>query len=144
MIITRALFLTSFSIAVGFADMDHVMAENNLEKRSELAMKNAHEALDRSRQAYQHRNDDEDQKALDEVARSVELCKESLDQSGKNPRRSPKYFKRAEIELRKLIRRLDSFRIERGVDDREPIDKLLEQSHRIHEELIAGIMGKKK
>jgi hypothetical protein len=139
----RALCLAPLLIAVCFAGLDQVMAEQNLEKRSELALKNAHAALDGARQAFKDGDLGAEAKALEEVGRSVELSKQSLDQSGKNPRRSPKYFKKAEIEVRKLIRRLDSFRLEMSVDDRGPVDKLIDFSHKVHEDLIAGIMGKK-
>ena len=141
--IRRIVFLTLVSMSLCWADLTLVMAEPNLEKRSEKAMKNAHAALDRARQALKDRDQTAETAAIAEIGESVELCKESLDKSGKNPRRSPKYFKRAEIEIRKLIRRLDSFRLEMSFDDRESIDKLIARFHQIHEEIILGIMGKK-
>jgi hypothetical protein len=139
----RVFCLSLVSAACCLADLDLVKAEPNLEKRSEKAFKNAHAAFDRARQAFKDGDAVAEANALGEVGQSIELGKQSLDESGKNPRRSPKYFKRAEIELRKLIRRLDNFRIEQSVDDRATVDKLLELGHRIHEELILGIMGKK-
>jgi hypothetical protein len=141
--IARALSLLFCTAFCCLADLEMVKAEPNLEKRSEKALKNAHAALDKARQNLKDGDRVSELQALTEVGESVELAKKSLDDSGKNPRRSPKYFKRAEIELRKLIRRLDNFRIEQSVDDREPTDKLLEMCHRIHEDLILGIMGRK-
>jgi chemotaxis regulatin CheY-phosphate phosphatase CheZ len=127
--------------AATFADLDTVLREANLEKRSEKAMKNAHGALDRARDAYKKGDAAAEAAALDEVRQSIELAKKSLDDSGKDPRRNSKYFKKAEIELRKLIRRLDEFMIEKSVDDRQPVEQILRLGHRIHEALIAGIMG---
>ena len=141
--ITRVLILVFWSFATCFADLESVKAERNLEKRSEKAMKNAHAALDRAREISRHGDQTAESAALAEVGQSIELCKASLEQSGKNPRKSPKYFKRAEIEIRRLIRRLDNFRIDKSVDEREPIEKLIELSLHIHEELLAGILGKK-
>ena len=147
MMMYRVIGSLFFASAAGFADMAWVMAEGNLEKRSERALKNANDALDRAVAAYKQGDRDEDAAALTEVRESIELCKKSLDDSGKDPRRNSKYFKKAEIELRKLIRergRLDTFRFERSVDDREPIDRILEIGTRIHEDLVLGIMGKKR
>lgn len=138
------LGLSSLFIAfTAFADIATVMREDNLEKRSEKAMKNAHAALDRARDAYKKGDYAAEAALLDEVRQSIELSKKSLDNSGKDPRRNSKYFKKAEIELRKLIRRLDEFKFEKSVDDRQPIEEILRIGHRIHEALIAGIMGNK-
>jgi hypothetical protein len=125
------------------ADIATVMAEANLEKRSEKAMKNAHEALKRATSAHEHGDKDRETAALAEVRESVLLAKTSLDDSGKNARRSPKYFKKAEIELRKLIRLLDNFRFVKGAEDRAPIDQLIQLGNQVHDEWIAAIMGKR-
>jgi len=126
------------------ADLSLVMAEQNLEKRSERALKHADSTLDEARTAYKAADDPKLSAKLAEIMESVELAKTSLDESGKNARRSPKYFKRAEIAIRKLNRRLDSFRHEMSVDDREPVDKIIRRASQIRDEIIAAIMGRKK
>ena len=45
--------------------------------------------------------------------------------SKKNARKNPKYFKRAELRLRELLRRLDTFRRDMGFDDRHVLDDVL-------------------
>ena len=142
--IARILLMSTLASAVSFADLSTAKAEPNLERRSEKAILNAQPAIDRARTAYKEGDASAETAAWDEVRQSIELCKTSLDQSGKDPRRSPKYFKKAEQELRKILRRLDSIRVDRGVDDREPVDKLIALSRRVHEELLVGIMGKRK
>jgi hypothetical protein len=74
----------------------------------------------------------------------VILADESLKQTGKNPARSPKHFKHAEIKTRLLLRRLNDFREHMGVDDRETIDQVRAIIDKINQELLLGIMGGKK
>jgi hypothetical protein len=140
---TALLLLLSLPLSL-LAELESIRNEPDLEKRSALALAYADTALDRAREAYQ--NDDEAalSAALAEVGQSMDLCKSSLDESGKNARKRPKYFKRAEIGIRRLIRRLDNFRIEMSPDDRTPVEKLVERAHRLQEDILHAIMGKKK
>ncbi|MBS1982901.1 MAG: hypothetical protein JST16_01910 [Bdellovibrionales bacterium] len=133
-----------FLFALGVrADLAAVRAEPNLEKRSEKAIENADTALDAARKAYQSNDAANLKTSLDEVGQSILLTKQSLDQSGKNARRNPKYFKKAEVSLRKLGRRLDSFRLELSVDERAPVDKLIDDARQAQEHILQLIMGKK-
>jgi len=84
------------------------------------------------------------QAALTGIRDGVELCVDSLEESGKNPRRSPKYFKRAEISLRKLNRQLEDLRVALSADDRAPVAALLAYTVRVQEDLLLGIFTKKK
>lgn len=127
------------AIAAFAADIEAVKAEPNLEKRSEKALVYANASLDEARKDLENPGGH-----LDQVRAGIDLCVESLEATGKNARRSPKYFKRAEIEVRKLIRRLDSFRLELPLDDREPVDKLLKHAHQVQDDLVLGIMTRKK
>ena len=140
---SAVVLLLAASVAAQ-ADLDTVKAEPNLEKRSDRALQNAEQALDRARDAYQKGDDSVYNSAIDEVAQSIDLCKQSLDESGKNARRSPKYFKKAEIGIRHLTRRLENFRIEASVDDRAPVEKVISLAHRLQEEILHAIMGKKR
>lgn len=124
-------------------DLDAVRKEPNLEKRSELALGNAESALDKAREAYQKGDDAAFKTALTEVSDSIALCKQSLDESGKNARKSPKYFKKAEIGIRKLSRRLDNLQVEVSVDDRPLVEPVTARAHQFQEEILLAIMGKK-
>ena len=55
---------------------------------------------------------------LHEVQESVEVAYASLEGTGRDPRKSPKWFKKAEMETRDLLRRLTSFQDSMGFDDR--------------------------
>ncbi|MEZ5400058.1 MAG: hypothetical protein R2729_10360 [Bryobacteraceae bacterium] len=129
---------------MGSPDLDAVKAEPNLEKRSELALKNADLALDLARKAYSEGDRNSLDEALNEAIASLDLCQESLEESGRNARKKPKYFKKAEIGARKYLRRLDSFRNEMSVADRPTIEPVVERAHKLQEDILHAIMGKKK
>lgn len=126
------------------ADLSAVLAERNLEKRSRKALENAAAALKAADKSYWQGSLKQTLAALDEVAESVELSWESLKQTGKNPSRSPKHFKHAEIKTRELLRRMNDFREQMAVDDRPHIDKVRARVQKVHEDLLLGIMGKKR
>jgi len=126
------------------ADLKRALAEPNLEKRSGLAMDNASAALKAARAAYDKGDNDEVAKAIAEVLESVDLAASSLDQSGKNPRRSD-WYKKAEISTRDLARRIDSLENDMSYTDRPMLEKLKARVQKVHEELLLGVMeGKKK
>ena len=78
------------------------------------------------------------------VREAVDLAMKSLEESGKDARRNPKYFKKAEIALRKLTRDLDDFKFAKGADERKPAEELLTAVHEAHDKVLLGIMTKKK
>src|SRR5215467_14574656 len=105
-------------------DLKTAKAEPNLEKRSKLALDNAALALKEARAAYETGELDRTRGLVDETFESVDLADVSLRQTGKDPRRSPKWFKRAELETRELSRRIDSFQQEMSYTDRSMLEKL--------------------
>src|SRR5579863_10281846 len=88
-------------------DLNSVKAELNLARRSELALANANKAIDTAREAYEANDATKMQAALEEIADSVNLSYQSLIDTGKDARRNPKFFKRAELKTGELIRRLN-------------------------------------
>ncbi len=126
------------------ADLKRAMAEPNLERRSGLALENAAAALKSARSAYDKGDNDEVAKDVAEVLESVDLAAASLEQSGKNPRRSA-WYKKAEISTRDLSRRLKDFQDQMSYVDRPLVDKVKARVHEVHEEILIGVMeGKKK
>ena len=59
-------------------------------------------------------------------------------------RRSPKYFKKAEMSIRLLLRRLEGVAQNFSVTDRSTIEHIRDHVSEIHDNLIEGIMSKKK
>ena len=139
-----ALAVLLFSGGWLHADLKRAMAEQNLEKRSGLALENGAAALKSARAAYDKGDNDEVAKDAAEVLESVNLAAASLSQSGKNPRRSD-WFKKAEIATRDLSRRIQDFQDQMSYVDRPLLDKVKARVQEVHEQLLMGVMeGKKK
>jgi hypothetical protein len=139
------LFLCAAGSATPRPDLKQAEAEPNLEKRSGIALQNAMAALKAARDDYAKGDIDKLKTGLAEIRDSVALAQKSLQQTGKNPRRSPKWFKRAEIETRDLGRRLDSFQSEMSYADRPMLDEVRAYVQQVHEDLLLGLMeGKRK
>jgi hypothetical protein len=131
------------ALFLAFADISGVKAEPNLEKRSDLALENANRAIDDARAAYQAGDVKKADANLEEVRESVDVSLEALENSGK-PARNSKYFKRAELKIRGLLRRLAGFRDEMSVDDRRPLDDAAARLQDVHDRLLLEIMSKNK
>lgn len=123
------------------ADLKAIRAEPKLEKRSAKALEYASTRLNVAREAYQKGETELVEAALAEVRESVELSRDSLKETGRNPRKSFKHYKRAEIATRQLLRRLGTFRDEMGYLDRDKADPVIQTVQEVHEELLHAIMG---
>jgi hypothetical protein len=137
-------FLLCAASAAG-ADLAQAEAERNLEKRSKLALDNAFVALRAAQDAYRSGDMQKTEARIEEIRRSVEMVRDSLQQTGKDPRRSPKWFKQAEIGTRDLTRRLTGFDHEMSYTDRPMLAKVRAIVEETHDWLLAGLMeGKRK
>ena len=124
---TRLIAVVLFSGLLFGADAAAVKAEPNLEKRSEKALIYAGELLTAMRGELD-RNDVEKIKGqLIEFQEAVDISVDALAATGKNARRNPKFFKKAELRLRlrELQRRLETFKRDMGFDDRPVLDDVL-------------------
>jgi hypothetical protein len=127
------------------ADLKQAMAEPNLEKRSRLALENASAAYQTARSAYDAGENEKVTAAAVEITESVDLAYTSLMKTGKDPRRSPKWFKQAEIETRGLLRKIEGFQQQMSFSDRELLDKAKAKVQQVHDDLLVGLMeGKHK
>lgn len=144
----RFVLALALSLAGGAAastELDAARAEANLEKRSKLALDNAASALRSAREAYQAGDTATVTAKTDEIGESVDLAYNSLTETGKNPRKSPKWFKHAEMETRELTRRLEDFAQQMSYNDRAILDKIRARVEQVHDELLTGLMeGRKK
>jgi hypothetical protein len=143
MIPRAVVVLVTLLAASARADLNTVKTEPKLEKRAEKALENAKTALAAARTAYMEKEDVAQTNAsLQEVGDSVQLAYDSLMATGKDPRRSSKHFKRAEIRTRELMRHLDDFRAEMSALDRDDIEKVRLAVQKVHDDLLEGIMGR--
>ncbi len=140
-----SVVFTAASLGPAFgADLEAVKAEQNLERRARKALENADKMLDAARDAYLNGRFEELKAALAEIGDSVRLAYQSLKQTGKNPRKRPKHFKRAEIATRQLLRRLDSFRDEMSYLDRDQLTPVIETVSKVNSDLLHDVMGAKR
>jgi len=127
------------------ADLAQIKAEPNLGKRSALALDHAFDALTLARDAYAKGQNADVEKWLKEIKESVELAETSLNATGKNPRKSPKWFKRAEGSTRDLLRRLDALLRDLDLTDRPMLDAVKAKVQQVHDDLLEGVLeGKEK
>jgi hypothetical protein len=124
-------------------DLAAIKLEPNLERRSERALDNASAAMDAARDASSAGEPEKSKAALQELRDSVDLAYQSLVESGKSARRSPKFFKRAELKTRELMRRLEGLAQAVDSDDRAFVESVREQVSKVHDDLIQDIMQKK-
>ncbi len=125
------------------ADLAEVKAEPNLEKRSEKALGNANNAIDEARTAYKAANYDGFKSRIQEVGESAELSYQSLEDTGKAARRSPKFFKRAEMKMHALTKRLDALSSEISIDDRVEVEAVRKKLSDLEDKIVFEIMTKK-
>lgn len=130
-------------IVLAFVDMGSVKAEPDLNRRSELALVNADEKIDDARKAYEAGDEAAQQADMQEVADSVAVCYQALEKTGSEPRKS-KYYKRAELKVSALMRRLSAFRDDVSFDFRPNVEAALKRLSDIHDELLSDIMSRKK
>lgn len=123
------------------SDLASIKLEPNLERRSELALGNATAAMDAARDAAG--DEGKLKPALQELRDSVDLAYQSLVDSGKSARRNPKFFKKAELKTRELMRRLEGLAQAVDVDDRVLVESVRERVSKVHDDLIQDIMQKK-
>ena len=127
------------------ADLAKVRSEPNLEKRSRAALELADRSLRASRQAYAAGDAQLAAEFIDEVGQSVEIAETSLQETHKNPIKSPKHFKYAELKTVDLLRKIEAFSLDMSVEDRPMLEKVKEIVQGAHDRLLQGIMmGKKK
>ena len=138
-------FLLAFvlTLPLAFADVSSVKAEPDPERRSELALTNADKAIDAARQAYNGGDKDAEQAALTEVRELVDVSIVSLESTHKAPRNN-KYYKRAELKVGALLRRLHSLRDEMAFDGRQTVEAVIKRLSDVHDQLISAVMSKKK
>lgn len=140
-----ALALWLCATAPARADLKAALAEPDLEKRSGLALDNASDALKAARKAYEENDNAGVSASVAEIGQSVDLAQTSLQKTGKDPRNHPKWFKKAEIEMRDLLRRLDTWQQQMSYSDRAQIDPLKAHIQKVHDEILDGLMeGKHK
>lgn len=124
-------------------DLEAVRAEPHADKRYWKALEFGSAQIDAARKSYQEGPIENFQPALNNVLGAVQLSDDTLRGTGKNPSKSPKHFKRAELKIREMIRRLQGLEELVSVDDRMVVNKIRTKIQNIHDELLLDIMGRR-
>ena len=144
-ILLLALLLAASPVsAAPMLDLAKARAEQNLERRSKLALDNAAAELQAAREAYRDGETEKLAAHISAIEQSVDLAYESLKQTNKDPRRSPKWFKSAEIATRDLARKLETFQQDMSFNDRAQLDQVKAKVQQVHDDLLLGLMEGKK
>jgi hypothetical protein len=126
------------------ADLTKVRAEARPVQRARMAMDNANDQLGSASKSYKTGGLAAARAALDEVLDSVKLAKQSLDQTGRNPRNSSDY-KNLELKTRALLKKLGSLVESMSFQDREGVKPLVDELQKIHDDTLMAVMeGRKK
>ncbi len=111
--------------------------EHNPARRSEKALVLADSAFDNARDFYNKGEVDKGDAQLDDMTKALDFCVESLQEA-----RKAKYYKKAELKVALLQRRMSSLLDDIDVQERgwaEQTNRALDQ---IHDKLLAGVMKK--
>lgn len=142
-LVLTALAATSFAASPP-GSLKTALAERDLGKRSKLALDNANAVLKEMREAGNKGDTQALTAAAAEFEDSVALCWDSLESTGKNPRKSPRWFKSAEIETRNMLKKLTSLQDDLQFEERPLLDKAKARLQKVHDDLLVGLMEGKK
>jgi hypothetical protein len=116
---------------------EEVTAERNPGKRSEIAVTLADKSIDLARTYYRAGDAGRGDSELDLVRQLADECFRSAEQAHKS-----KYWKKAEMRIAALSRRVRSLVEELGYEQREKGRELADHLDSIHDKLLAGVMSK--
>lgn len=139
----KTLTIVLFTVFTVQADVEAVRSERNPERRSVLALDEVDLQLTAARQAYTAGDLGSFRKSMDTAGELAELSYKSLQDTGKQARKSPKWFKRAEQKLLVVLRNVDSLAKDVTVDDKDQVEALRKRVRDVHEQILQDIMSKK-
>jgi hypothetical protein len=142
-IATLAALLALAWAGAARADLAKVRAETRPVQRARMAMDNAHDQVDRASKSYRAGGLTAARAALDEVPGSVELAKQSLDETGRNPRNFNEY-KKLELKTAALLKKLGALVESMSFQEREELKPMLDTLYKIHDDTLMAIMEGKK
>ncbi len=142
---TRLVFLSMlFGVRCLPADrveLDGIREIAAPEKRSRQALTYAHLQLEAAVDAYQEHEPKQGRACLALLVEAVELATESLQSTGKHPRRNPRHFKHAEITTRRLLAALRQARQAAILQDQTDFDETIRRVELANNVLLRGILS---
>lgn len=113
-------------------------AEGNLKKRYQSALTLADDSLTEARKLYLDGNLTDGKTQIDLMMSAVSECVTTLEAA-----RNFGYYKRAEMKVSALLRRLDGVITDIEVDNRDYLSATRREMQVIHEKLLKRVMMKK-
>ncbi len=139
----RVLLAMAFAnLLASAASLEAVKSEADPKKRAALALDNCEAALNEARNASHAEDWKKMTAAFQEADASADLCYDSLQATGKPPRKNTLY-KRAELKLRSLIRMLAGVRDDIPYNERASADAAREHLQEVHDKILDEEMQKR-
>lgn len=126
------------------ADLKEIQNEPNLERRAKLALEHAEEDFSHAKTDYAAGKHDAVAGELRDLQASVEMARDALDATGKNPRKHAGPFKSAETVTRDLLRKLEGLNNSMDYEDRKMIEGPKAKVQEIHDQWLEEIISGKQ
>jgi len=110
-----------------------------LEERSGQGLRAANRAYRSAKNAWRDGDRAAMLASIERIEQGVELAYQALAATGTSPRARPESFKRAEISLARLLRRLQFFEIQVSYDDRAAFQSVANEVERLHDDLLMSL-----
>lgn len=124
--------------------LDAIRDDPDPQRRYRAALDYSAEQITVARKAYEENRHQDFDGALKEVAAGARLCDETLRAPVNKRIRNASHYKRAELKLREVLRRLTQLEKEVSVDDRAHILKTRDAVQEIHDRLLLDITGRRR
>lgn len=130
--------LVAFAFALA-AQTEDWRAERDVRKRVELGLKVAEHQLDEARKVYRSGDPYQAQAGLEESVDTMLEAYQILVDTGDDMRKQARRYKKIEIDLRGILRKLEDFRMQAEVVDRGPIERAAETVSRMRENMLKAM-----
>jgi hypothetical protein len=140
-VVAAALCVPATLSAREMPSVEQVRAENNLERRADKAWKFAADRLKDAAKAHSEGHWDQTRAAVDLMIEAVELGHQALEQTGKDPRKRFKHFKRGEVQTQALQKQLGELMRTMGYEEEEELRPVAKRLEEVHEALLHSVMG---
>jgi hypothetical protein len=117
--------------------LTELQAEQNPQKRSEKALTLADAAFDTAREFYLKGEIEKGDAELEDMTKALDACVASLNEAHKG-----KFYKKAEMNVATLQRRLDGLMAGVSVQQRGWVEYTSRKLDEIHDKLLNGVMSK--
>ena len=126
------------------SDLDRIRSEPNLDKRCWLALRSASDAYDEMKAAYDGQGAHTIRLHAARIQDSVRIAYECLIGTGKDSRARVRTFKKAVLEIRLLLRKLDGFQQEIEAQDRSMLGPTTSAVQQTYDALFLALVERRQ